>query len=70
MPVEETKVLSVTCDNPDCAGNDLPTDDRTGWTFVSTEVYGQPTTQHVYCCPMCAGMIADVLEAQQAERTG
>lgn len=67
MAVEKTEVLVIACDNPECAGNDLPTDDRTGWTFISTEVYGQPTEQHVYCCPMCAGTIAGVLDEQAAE---
>jgi hypothetical protein len=67
MTVEQTTTLTITCDNPDCAGNTLPTDDRTGWTFVTAEVYGQPSAQHVYCCPMCAGTISAVLEAQAAE---
>lgn len=63
MPVEQETVLTITCDNPACPGNDLPVDDRTGWTFITTEVYGEPTEQHVYCCAECAGTIGDVLAA-------
>jgi hypothetical protein len=64
MPVNEATMLSISCDNPACPGNELDANTRTGWTFVSTEVYGQPTAQHVYCCPTCAGTISEVLEAQ------
>jgi hypothetical protein len=53
MPVDQETTLSITCDNPACPGNDLDATDRIGWTFVSTEVYGQPGTQFVYCCGMC-----------------
>jgi hypothetical protein len=67
MTVNEETVVSISCDNPNCMGNDLDPTDRAGWTFVSTEVYGEPTNeQKVYCCPMCAGTISDVLEAQKA----
>lgn len=65
MPVEQTTSVAITCDNPDCPGNDLPTDDRTGWTFVNTEVYGEPPTQYVYCCAMCAGTVGDALAAKE-----
>lgn len=54
MPVEETSALHITCDNPSCPGNSLDAADRTGWLFVSSEVYGQPTQQHVYCSADCA----------------
>lgn len=65
MPVEETTVLSISCDNPNCPGNDLDATNRTGWTFVNTEVYGQPGEQHVYCCAMCAGSVSDALAASE-----
>lgn len=63
MPVEQTTTLAIACDNPACPGNDLDPADRAGWTFVTTEVYGEPTVQHVYCCAACAGTVADVLAA-------
>lgn len=56
MAVEETTALHITCDNPDCPTKppDLPPDDdRTGWLFVTHEVYGQPTDQHVFCSYAC-----------------
>lgn len=62
-PVETLTVTKITCDNPQCPGNELDPAERTGWTFVTTEVYGEATEQHVYCCAMCAGTISDVLEA-------
>ena len=55
MPVEEKTVLNITCDNSDCPGNELDATDRTGWVFVSSEVYGEPTRQHVFCSATCAG---------------
>jgi len=67
MPVEQDIALTITCDNPSCPGNDLDAGDRTGWTFVNTEVYGQAGNQHVYCCADCAGAVSDVLrEAEEA----
>lgn len=72
MPVDQEVTLSISCDNPACPGNDLDTADRTGWTFVTTEVYGQPTQQHVYCCAMCAGTVGDALaqdESSEPEAT-
>lgn len=53
MPVTDTTVLHIVCDNPDCKGNDLPVDDRVGWLFVSHEVYGEPSAQHVFCSYEC-----------------
>lgn len=55
MPVEKTDAVSIACDNPDCPGNDLDPADRTGWLFVSSEVYGQPTVQTVFCSYDCLG---------------
>lgn len=67
MPVDQEVTLNITCDNAACPGNNLDTADRTGWTFVSTEVYGEPTQQHVYCCADCAGTIGTALkEAESA----
>jgi hypothetical protein len=68
MPVEQETVLSITCDNPACPGNSLDASDRMGWTFVNTEVYGESTQQHVYCCADCAGTVSDVL--REAESVG
>lgn len=49
MPVEETSVLNITCDNPRCPGhNDVDPSSRTGWLFITSEVYGEPTATHVY----------------------
>lgn len=55
MPYEETTTLTIACDNPGCPGNSLNPADRTGWLYVSSEVYAEgPQTQHVYCCTACA----------------
>jgi len=55
MPITEVTVLKIECDNTACPGNKLDSKDRTGWLFVSSEVYGEPGQQHVYCCADCAG---------------
>jgi hypothetical protein len=60
VTLTETTVLEIVCDNPSCPGNDLATDERTGWTFLNREVYGLPTEQFVYCCQTCAGTIEAV----------
>lgn len=67
MPVDSTVTLAITCDNPACPGNDLPVDDRTGWTFITAEVYGKPSTQYVYCSAECASTVGEQLAAAQAE---
>lgn len=67
MTVDQNITLTITCDNPSCPGNSLDATDRTGWTFVNTEVYGQPGSQHVYCCADCAGTVSDVLREAEAE---
>ena len=59
MGVEEVSALRITCDNPDCPGTDLDPSDRTGWIFVSSEIYGKPTTQNVFCSSFCVGAHAD-----------
>lgn len=61
MPVVEEIVVDIACDNPACPGNALDSHDRSGWTFISAEVYGEPSAQHVYCCATCAGTISDAL---------
>lgn len=53
MPLEQTTSLDITCDNPECPGNDLDPADRTGWLFINSEVYGEPTKQHVFCSVEC-----------------
>jgi len=58
MPVTEETMLHISCDNPACPGNTLPTDDRSGWLFVSHEVYGEPTASNVFCCYDCLGATA------------
>jgi hypothetical protein len=65
MPVEQTTTINITCDNANCPGNALDPTDRIGWTFVNTEVYGQPGTQYVYCCAMCAGTVSESLAAAE-----
>lgn len=55
MPTEQTVTLSITCDNPDCPGNDLDPADRTGWLFVTHELYGEPPASSVYCTVSCVG---------------
>ena len=67
MALTETTGVMIECDNPNCPGNDLDPNDRTGWTFVYVEVYGQPGTQHVFCCDACAGSVTTV--AAEARET-
>jgi hypothetical protein len=58
MPVVETMVLEITCDNPDCPGNTLDPTSRTGWIFISHEVYGQPSSSSVFCSSECVSAYA------------
>lgn len=60
MPVENMSSIAIACDNHVCSHDhsELSPNDRTGWLFVTSEVYGKPTQQHVYCCPDCAAMDA------------
>jgi hypothetical protein len=53
MPLDQTTSLNIVCDNPACPGNDLDPADRTGWLFISSEVYGEPTVQHIFCSQFC-----------------
>jgi len=70
MPVEELTVLSIHCDNASCPGSSLDPSERTGWLFVTSEVYGQPSQQHVYCCTDCAGADATSFTAEQTPKVG
>ena len=59
MPVEETTVLHITCDNAACPGHpDLDPAVRDGWLFVTSEVYGQQSQAHVYGNASCASIAA------------
>lgn len=58
MPVNQETNLNIVCDNVDCPGNDLDPTDRTGWIFVSHEVYGQPVQQNVFCSSECVSAAA------------
>lgn len=53
MTLESTEKLKIKCDNPECPGNTLNPEDRAGWLFVSSEFYGEPTQQHVFCSATC-----------------
>lgn len=64
MPITSENVVNIACDNPACPGNKLDAHDRAGWTFVSTEVYGEPSAQYVYCCADCAATLGDALAAE------
>lgn len=67
MTVVQDTVLTISCDNPACPGTNLDTGDRAGWTFVTTEVYGEATQQHVYCGADCAGTISLKLAADEEQ---
>jgi len=58
MPVTETTVTRIICDNPACPGNELDPADRAGWLFVTHEVYGEPTSQSVFCSSSCLSAAA------------
>ena len=59
MPVETTTTETIICDNPACPGTSgLDPHVRTGWLFVSSEVYGEPTQQHVFCSSECVAAAA------------
>jgi hypothetical protein len=58
MPITEKTVVSVVCDNESCPGNDLDPHDLTGWIVVHSEVYGEPSAQHVFCSSACVSEAA------------
>jgi hypothetical protein len=53
MPIDTETTTTIVCDNPDCPGNELDPSERAGWLFVTHEVYGEPTDQHVFCTYDC-----------------
>jgi hypothetical protein len=63
MPIDEATTLTIACDNPDCPGNALDPSDRVGWLFVTHEVYGESTTQHVFCSYGCLGAAGIAVES-------
>ena len=58
MPVTQAEVLHIVCDNPSCPGNDLDPKERTGWTFITAEVYPLPAGSFVYCCSACSASVS------------
>ena|SRR5580765_2235419 len=73
MGIEQSQQVTISCDNPDCPGNDLDPNDRKGWFFVNSEIYGDPTQQHVFCCKECASAAAlnpDVSLGEHTEHPG
>jgi hypothetical protein len=47
--MDTEQVVEISCDNPNCPGNhDLDPNSRTGWLFITSEVYGEPTQQSVF----------------------
>lgn len=72
MPITQTITTQITCDNPDCPGNDLDPADRTGWTFVTVEIpsadpLAQPLTssQKVFCSSGCTASFSTVVAANE-----
>jgi hypothetical protein len=56
MLIEEFSSITVTCDNPthDAVGNpDMDPSNLTGWLLVTHEVYGDTSTQSVFCSSAC-----------------
>jgi hypothetical protein len=68
MSIEETTALVIECDSPACPGHpDLDSADRTGWLFVTHEIYGEPTRQHVFGDAPCLSVASS---AEYAEGLG
>jgi len=62
VPIETTVTHNITCGNPNCPGTDLDPTDRTGWSFVTVEVYGQPVgEQRVFCSTECIARYAKLV---------
>lgn len=64
MPLESVSVLSIHCDNPNCPGSELDSEDRSGWFFIITEQFGvRSPMNNVFCSMQCisdfAGAVAD-----------
>ena len=66
MPVTEETSVTITCDNPACPGNDLDPADRTGWLFVTHEVYGQTSNQNVYSSAACLSVVSGTATPSEA----
>ena len=62
MPVTEATVLRIECDNPACPGNELDPTDRKGWSFVTSEVYGEPSQSNVFCSAACISAASGAAE--------
>jgi len=59
MPVLVENAVQITCDNPNCPKTStLDPTKRDGWFFVTSEVYGETTQQHVFCDGVCAAAAA------------
>lgn len=72
MPITETTTTHIECDNPNCPGHPyLNPADLTGWLLVSHEVYGEPTSSHVFgsadCLSAASGESAATLGFVAAE---
>jgi hypothetical protein len=68
MPVEESNNLSIACDN--CGEtHGLDPTVRTGWVFVTHEVYGEPTEQNVFGSFECASTKLTEIGAARANKT-
>ena len=66
MPIDISTAETISCDNPNHSTNypnglpdTLAATDRTGWLFVTSEVYGQSTQSHVFCSAKCAADYAN-----------
>lgn len=59
MPLKTTQVVNIVCDNPNCPKTStLDPAKREGWFFVTSEIYGESTQQHVFCDGVCAAAAA------------
>lgn len=59
MPIEESTVLNVVCDNANCPGNQLDPTTKDGWLIINHEVYGDPVMENVFCSYTCLGEAAN-----------
>lgn len=59
MPVQQSTVTTISCDNPNCpntaaAPNGLTFDNERGWLWITAEVYGTSAEKHIFCSANCA----------------
>jgi len=67
MPVQATQVVNIVCDNPNCPKTStLDPTKRDGWFFVTSEIYGEPVSTHVFCDGVCAAAAATDQQADCA----